>query len=301
MSRLQNLVNSLINVIVDYYSSQTYKKLSLDNLLKLSHTDLEKELKDIIDASIKGKGYDRRRPLLEYFLYEITSLKPLVDNPEPLGEIKAQYVHNNLVKLIEITRKLLGMQKNINISVKYNHKTVELMGSKSCQSGRSLKLWLTDYNIFPKDDFDSKSFITTIISEHQALLAQPILIRMVKESEEEKAILQEQNKDLHAKIERLEQEKALLQEENTVLKEKSSLLEDSRDNLKIQLELQKNKHNKTSEELGRLLENQGNPKLYPTPGSALLGISLSSQGTVKYPAPSFFSQLTSSQSSHPSN
>lgn len=229
MSRLQNLVYSLINIINNYHASQLAQKHPepIENFLKKTDEDLNEKLKEMIAAITKK--YDGRQDLLEYILYEIKLLKPLVDKKEPLLEEELNLIQGHLLVLVNTTREMLNTLKTSKptIPVEYDEEKgkVKLNGAifsyiprKSfCLSGTVLNTWYKDAKIFPQYQFDAQEFITALIKEHQDALLVPKLNLQVAQKDEEivglKATVREKETDLRE-----------LEEENLTLKAELELL-----------------------------------------------------------------------------
>lgn len=246
MSRLQNLVNSLVTVILNYTDPKRLKGLTAELLLQKSHEELIKDLTQLIKEATAI--YETRCSLLNYFLYELNTLKPLADNkPEPLSEIELNRIKTHLVDLISNTQKLLKIEKVNFLPVNYNEEdreaTAKISGfidggtlySSTCRSGQVIQLWHGDISIFPIDSLKNvPSFLDHIVNEHHTALLLP---HLVEENRKLKAVntrlsesvegLQSQASsvsELREKFHILEEREKQLAEENSRLQEEHALM-----------------------------------------------------------------------------
>lgn len=285
MSRLQKLVNSLISLITTYSAIQTSEKYPLEPLLKKSQSKLIEALDEIINKATTKKGYDKRRPLLDYIFYEIKLLKPLVDKDEPLTKEEYKNVRNHLVVLINTTRKILQALPTEIVSVNYNNEKIDLVGTvyyslwpkKSyCRSGDIICQWYADPRVFPQYEFDAKDFISELVEEHQNALLVPSLEIKNKKLEEQNLGLQDDSKELRENAE--------------LLKEATFKLEGEKSDLEIKLKELRAEHEKTTDELERLLDEVGSLKNNSAPKSTT--------GPLPLPTPFFMGTTTTRNSSN---
>ncbi|KTC94956.1 hypothetical protein [Legionella feeleii] len=243
MSRLQNLVNSLVSVILNYTDPKRLKGHTEESLLQKSHEDLIKDLTQLIkDATA---SYETRRTLLDYFLYELNTLKPLADKSTPLGEAELKRIETHLLALITNTQDLLKIDKTSSLPVSYNEEdrdaTVKISGfidggnfySSTCRSGQVIQRWhegIEKLSVFPADSLkDAQLFLDHIIDEHHSAILLPHL--------------EEENRRLKVENTRLSESEALAKREKEALQEKLRILEEreklsAEENKRLQKELE---------------------------------------------------------------
>lgn len=249
MSRLQNLINSLIEVIVDYYETQTQKDYSLEALLKMPNEELMSTLQTLINDATKV--YKTRSNLLNYFFYEISTLKPVVDAPEPLNEIDCMAIHERLFKLITNIKTLLETSQSSTISVSYDNKSKDIYGFirgamgywTLCNSGQLIQDKFINVLNLPVDNSVKtlNGFIVTMIDEHQTALQLPLLTKENKQLKEENTALrevstqtQEQVSELQKKIQDLQEQKNILENQLQSLKNEQEKMSDELERLRIE-------------------------------------------------------------------
>ena len=226
MSRLQNLVNSLVSVVLNYTDPKGLKGQTEESLLQKSHGDLVKERTKLIEDATAS--YGTRRTLLDYFLYELNTLKPLVDKSTPLDEVELKRIKAHLRALITHTQGLLKIDKTSSLSVSYieedRDKTVQISGfidagtlySSTCRSGQVIQRWhesIEKLSVFPDDNLkDAQLFLDHIIDEHHHAILLPHL--------------EEENRGLKAANTRLSESEALAKREKEALQKKADAFDD---------------------------------------------------------------------------
>lgn len=220
MSRLQTIVYSIAQVIVEYGELQKVKTEPLKTLLKKSHLDFIEALQTIINDATKV--YEDRLSLLNYLLFEIKLLKPLVEQPT-LGLEESELIKQELQSFILTIYKLIKTSKSEKISVNYDNEKVEIPGFirgftegyYPCASGQIIKekfvkpLLLQDH-----EESTVKRFVENLVTAHQREITIP----------NENISLKEELVRLTQKIEELERNNSILGSENKQLgKEKEQL------------------------------------------------------------------------------
>ncbi|HHF7345860.1 TPA: hypothetical protein ACPSKB_002290 [Legionella feeleii] len=239
MSRLQNLVNSLVSVILNYTDPKRLKGHTEESLLQKSHEDLIKDLTQLIkDATA---SYETRRTLLDYFLYELNTLKPLADKSTPLGEAELKRIETHLLALITNTQDLLKIDKTSSLPVSYNEEdrdaTVKISGfidggnfySSTCRSGQVIQRWhegIEKLSVFPTDSLkDAPLFLDHIIDEHHSAILLPHLAA--------------ENRGLKVENTRLSESEALAKREKEALQKKADAFDELQEKFRILEEREK--------------------------------------------------------------
>lgn len=248
MSRLQNLVNSLVTVILNYTDPKRLKGQTEEGLLQKSHGDLIKDLTQLIEGATAS--YVTRRTLLDYFLYELNTLKPLADKSTPLDEVELKRIKIHLLALITNTQDLLKIDKTSSLPISYNEedrdKTVQISGfidggtlySSTCRSGQVIQHWHEDIeklSVFPTDSLkDAQLFLGHIIDEHHSAILLPHLekenhqlkVENTRLSESE-ALEKREKEAAQKKVAELEEKLRALEEQNRRLQEESQKREEA--------------------------------------------------------------------------
>ncbi|KTD24794.1 Uncharacterised protein [Legionella lansingensis] len=213
-SRLEKIVHSLCEVVLSYSSTQTLKPYSLKELLEKEHEKFIEALQSIINDGTKG--YTTRLSLLNYFLFVINQVKPLLVQNKPMSNEECIIVQQHLENLILNVNKLLNTYQNQTIVVNYNDKKENIYGFVRgisgmhkaytlCNSGQLLQdnfitpLGLTEYS---KNTVNS--FVAELIDEHQRALKLLLL-------NEENTTLKKQFSELEERFKALEEEKLSLE------------------------------------------------------------------------------------------
>lgn len=224
MSRLQQLNNALILIIIRYHESQrgTVKltangKTEADILSELNHQSIEQSLESLqklIDASTGD--YQTRRALLNYTLKAIQYSSQFLKSETPLSQEVFQKTQSFLIDFVTNTKDILSKAKGTNTSISCDNINYELDGLTQgmwaaygyCTSGAIISKTLfpalhLDVNQTHPEEI--KSSISDICDEHQTKL----------ELKQSKILVTE----LQEKLENLEQTNAKLLEENKTLNE----------------------------------------------------------------------------------
>lgn len=129
MSRLQELVNAVARVIINYYEETQSQNIdvALDVLFAKPHELFVTELGKIINA-IESKGYHDRLPLLKYAKTVINDIRPLVEKGTSLSPEEAVLVKNILRSFVADCGLLLKTDQGKKHSILYNGETVEMKG-----------------------------------------------------------------------------------------------------------------------------------------------------------------------------
>ncbi|MDI9817709.1 MULTISPECIES: hypothetical protein [unclassified Legionella] len=221
MSDLQKVIHSLCEVIIGYNETQTGKVYSLEELLKQSDSDFLKSLEAILkDAT---KNWPIRTGLLNYILFEIKELKPLVEQTHLLTTEEEKKVKENLTDLLVNIKKLLETSKSENVEVKYAGKREEMPGLKLwglCNSGQLLKKKLLEPLKLDSDkivEHDITNLVIALISDHLKEIKQPII--------------EKQNEVLTETLETVLKANTSLTEENLILKKAVAQLTSEKEDL----------------------------------------------------------------------
>ncbi|CEK11195.1 alanine--tRNA ligase [Legionella hackeliae] len=182
MSRLQTIINSLAQVILDYGVSQRLKTESLKVLLKKPHLEFIEALQTVINDGTKD--YVKRLSLLNYLLFEIKQLKPLVDRDIPLREEERLLVQQHLQALIVNIQLLLRTSQSTEVPITYNKKEERIPGFMRgimegyypCNSGHIIeKAFLKPLQLSDYEPATVSSFVEELLKEHQQEIAIPFL------------------------------------------------------------------------------------------------------------------------------
>ncbi|KTD57938.1 hypothetical protein [Legionella shakespearei] len=187
MTKLEELLYSLTNIIVSYHDSQNgvtkivpYDKDSIEQRRKLSvcvlniidnkEKDFNAHLKDLIEECTVKIGYPNRKPFLHFILNEITVLKSLIDKKEAVTIGELDQYEDQLKQLLTVFKTLLKTGKSTTCEVKYSqsHEPISLSGLKKdsylsygspwCNSGDLLQkevLEALDITVGKKDKADT--------------------------------------------------------------------------------------------------------------------------------------------------
>ncbi|CDZ78648.1 chromosome segregation protein SMC [Legionella massiliensis] len=272
MSRLQNLVNSMITVITGYNEIHTKNKYSLEAMLKQPHAELEQTLIAITKEATSSRDYYRRSSLFDYFLHVIKEVKPLVDKEEPLDSESYQRVQTLLTNLLDDVKLLLKTVQTDTITVHYDGKEAKILGSLYggwaggfCQSGGVLNRWIKSPDVFPAEEFNSAAFIAGNMEKHQAIVGYPLyrkktdeLTTKLEEAQKvEKQLREELGKakghigELEANLSQVREEIALLQITLAKTKEELALSEARLSQIKEELTLSLAGQTQTQEKLNQ--------------------------------------------------
>lgn len=234
MSQLQNVVNSLAKVILNYSEVQGVKVLALDQIIGYPHYQFIETLQAYINECSK-KAYHERAPLLSYLLKEIDILKPLLEKGTILTEGEIELVKIHLKDLTINLDKLLHLSKNSCIEIGDNKKT-KLYGFKRsltegyalCASGQSIKQ--NFMVLVGKNDFSEPTVTKTLeklIKSHQHEIK--IQCEEKKIRDENESLRKENQELLLAKqeLEKLKKEHETLREESKVILETNKQLENN--------------------------------------------------------------------------
>ena len=175
MSRLQRLVHSLIQVLVDYNEAKTRSPKVMEQYLKMSHEELMGALDHMI---IEATTNSSRGSLLKYFRFVINELKPLIDKIEPLEEKEEDLIKDNLVAIMANCMNLLDLSQSNSITVFFDDRTAELYGFRRslyfgatapCESGQVIeKVLLKPFGFSGKESPEKiRAVISLMIDEHK--------------------------------------------------------------------------------------------------------------------------------------
>ncbi|KTC84150.1 hypothetical protein [Legionella brunensis] len=243
MSRLQNVILSLCEVIISYSESQskTNKTYSREELLKKSHLDFMESLQTIINEGTTI--YVTRVSLLNYFHFEINRLKPLLEQNAPLSQEDTLIMQQHLQALILNVNKLLNTSQSSTVTINYRKKSEDIPGfirgmAKGwtlCNSGQIIQDgFIAPLGLLEYSEKTVANFIDCLIKEHQLEVGMPLLSRENGELKKEISTLKENNESLTEANLKLENDKQRMSEEIESLKLDTSTLKEEKGKLEKQ-------------------------------------------------------------------
>lgn len=201
MSRLQELINKLVQIIVSYNETQTNKTIPPESFSNKSPEELHQFLQKMITEATKV--YKTRGSLLTYFLFVVDTIKPLVDRKTSLMESEQQSILQTLQSLLNTINLLLKTSHNIYISVSYDNSIIKIPGfirgvisSSLCNTGQIISRELAD----ALND-SSKGYMDKLILDHQSPLLEierlgNVIIVMQTEAQNFKILIAQQQKEI---------------------------------------------------------------------------------------------------------
>ncbi|STX28249.1 chromosome segregation protein SMC [Legionella beliardensis] len=202
MSRLQEFITKLGRVIIRYAESQTSDSYNTEEILAKPYPQIVEELTDLIQKAIK---YETRNTVLNYIVYVINTVKPLVAKTTPLTEEETLLIKEILNNFLMTLFELLDITKSTEVQLKYNNietTAQRFISTRSWTVSRVLSVMgktLTDYlvnNISAKTSKEVAYYVETIIDEHQSIMLKPLLEERIKELEE----IKKQQEELIAQL-----------------------------------------------------------------------------------------------------
>lgn len=202
MSRLKDLIDKLVHVIVGYNEMQTGKEYDLDEINALAGGDLHRRLEALIQVATES--HSTRGPLFYYYLHTIDKLHPLITKNTPLDPTEVEIVSSSICDLLRNTRRLLQMpQTNAPLSVKYGDKVVPMKGFQvskywgidHCRTGQLVMCHLfkpLKLSEIAKSG-DIETLVSKLIEKHQ----QPLILR---QQQSQLSQLQEENEQLRRSL-----------------------------------------------------------------------------------------------------
>ena len=122
MSELNELMNQLLAVIIDYHAAQKNPPQSLDTI-KLKTTDeLGVLLNTLIAESTTVR--DSRKNFLEYIAHIVMTWKDPINSEGPLTDEQLISLQETLVQLIHHSRQLFVLSHHSTLPVSYTHLTL---------------------------------------------------------------------------------------------------------------------------------------------------------------------------------
>ncbi|MDP1604175.1 MAG: hypothetical protein Q8M03_13025 [Legionella sp.] len=286
MTKLQELVNNLGEVIIDYYVQQT--KLKIDN---------PSDSRDFFEGLIAKatKSYPTRERFLNYLLYVIDTLKPLVDKDTPLSKEEVSSTTHLIKELVNNAQLLLTGYKGEFIEIIYAQNKVVMEGfrlrtfqsfwSPICFTGQIITEKLMKAFDFEKGAYYLDDTVKNIIDDHQKSflpgqenhdLQQKLVLEKTKSAALQEELLLEQTKSATVQEELLlEQTKsAAVQEELRFRQLENETLKNTIQSLEKKNLSLSNKITEQAEQMGRLMEEN----------SALAKSAKANSDTVRAPA-----------------
>lgn len=180
-SRLEQLVNSLSDIILEYCDMPTEAPSFVllsdkassteENLTEQIHQfNKNTDLMELIANMENNPHKQHRQSLMEYLFYGIKLLQPIVNNQFPLNERDATNLQKPLVALIDNLRILLNTSKTMSISVATNNDArLDIYGYNDCNAGRIIRENLFTPLKIPVTaaNEDIQQFIKDLFNEHQ--------------------------------------------------------------------------------------------------------------------------------------
>ncbi|QRN04282.1 hypothetical protein GH742_10555 [Legionella sp. MW5194] len=129
MSRLQELINTVAQIIINYYEETQSQNIDiqLELLYAKPHDEFMSELNKIIDKAT-SKGYHDRLSLLQYARQVVNDLRPLVEKGTPLSPEEELLVKNTLKSFVADCGLLLKTDQGKKLSILYGNDTWEMKG-----------------------------------------------------------------------------------------------------------------------------------------------------------------------------
>ncbi|WP_131780948.1 hypothetical protein [Legionella gresilensis] len=295
MSRLQEFITKLGRVIIHYAETQSSKTYDTKEILAKPHKELVEKLTSILNEDIK---YESRRSCLNYFIYVINEVKPLVEKDTPLIESEILLIKEILQKFLLTLFDLLDITQSTEVKLKYNNieegakRFISRNWSFSFNSEKVLSEMgktVTNYlvnNISAKTSNEVALYIETIINEHQNILLVPLLKQQFQLLCQDKNVLAqnlnnalEANKELEQAL-AVEKEKSgeVISELKNNFETQSTMLKSAQD----EISLLQNKQNEYKNTIARL-ERENHQLRATTPTPPIIG-----GRSALYPSLSFF-------------
>lgn len=239
MTQLEDLIHSLITLIIRYHDSQAgVKKIIIDSDLQQASKksrrtaielfcdegmDLEKQLSDLIKKSTSG--YSGRHAFLSFILHEILFLKTICNQKKSLDPKQLKETIEQLAQLFIDFKKLLNTSKAKECPVNYSHfnngpllnceKKISLsglmndarIGNKLCNSGCLLKEVLERLNIAANSTQDELELVAqNLCAEYQNTLLVPELQINTTQLKQQQDELKENLEDLNRQLQQTQTE-----------------------------------------------------------------------------------------------
>jgi hypothetical protein len=224
MSRLKKLVNTLGDVIIQYYQIQTTPEV-IDKPHHHSH-DFYQEI--ITKAT---KVYDGRRGFMTYLLYVMDTIAPYIDKRRPLSNEEQKLITDIITALVIDTKQLLNSHKSSKNTISYANQTETmggfllgvLRGYQHCQTGQIITKELIEPFGFATENSYIEYTVKELINEHQekykeiADVENKLRLEEAKSAALEEVLTsaQSENAALRKEIESLRQSNLFLKEETT--------------------------------------------------------------------------------------
>lgn len=239
MSKLQVMVNKLIDIVISYRRIQKpyLSDVDIKTILAMPLPDLIVKLEESVNSML----YKERQSLMHFFIYAIKQVKPLVDKPEHLSKDEKIIVNKTLLNLLTQNAILLQRSQNSpDLSITYGDTTeniqgfTRLGGYSLCQSGQIIKSTLFASEELPKltETSDFQAIINHLIVKHQKPLLQEAKIKrlqaeitQLKEQLLEKDQQHANYQSLASTLETERQTSQLLFEENQMLQQRLLTIE----------------------------------------------------------------------------
>lgn len=252
MSRLQELIDKIVQIIVSYNETQTNTNTPPELYLNKSSEQMQAFLKPLIkEATIV---YKTRESLLDYFLFVAKTIKPLADQKNSLTKPEEQHITEVLRLLLNTIKKLLTTSHSNTITIQYDNLTIQIpgfvrgafSGYSLCNSGQVINRELSDILNMPTNDYTAK-----LISDHQLPFLE--IERLGKVIINEKELTQTEVNKLQKIIEEQQKQLATFQNENSSLSDKLANAESNiqlqEKQLRQEIETLQHKNSRLSNEL----------------------------------------------------
>lgn len=243
MSRLEAVVRSLCEVVINYCEIQSGKKYPIEQSLNLPHSEFIVKLQTILK---EAPNTNIRNPLFKYLEFEIRNLKPIIDQSS-WSEEESLKVHQHLYYLINNIIHLLNDHQKINTTVELANTEFKIPGLLTGGPLKAQKLSKSGQLLLEKvltplglSETSSNEIVGTcmkeLMQEHRSICEQNKKNNeILEEYPNLKPNIESLNKQLEAakKINiSLENEKNLLQNETCKLKDNSKILQEKINGLK---------------------------------------------------------------------
>lgn len=241
MSRLQDFIIKLGHVVIEYAKNQSPELTYVEDILTKPHQVLITELNTLIDKGLKS---ETRYSCLNYFIYVLDQLKPLIDKTSPLNNAEALLIQDILNKFLLTVFELLDITKTTEVTLKYNNieTTAARFVSTSWLGEKVPSLMgtiVTNHlvnKISAKTKKEVKSYVKKMINEHQTLLSVPFLKEKITKLQIELKTNQDNFSLLIEKVNELEDANHVLMEEMEQISELDNRTIQSKDDIIAQLE-----------------------------------------------------------------
>jgi len=223
MSDLNGLLNALVTVVVHYrddkLSLPRQDANTLKNLIEKPLAELQKTLTEMIEsATQKDKT---RKPLLDYIVYNIALIKPLLENAAP--KLDTENIKSQVRQFIQDIQTLMINSQSVELTINYNLQRIKMYGlQRSMLRGYSLCIsgTLLQDNVFKALD----NVHTAKIEEIKRSLDLLFCAHEISCLKSENQKLSQKNQLLLTENSELKQEKEIAQDKARSFKTQSNMI-----------------------------------------------------------------------------